>query len=278
MNGQSMRYRIPKKIEDPDKADRVVKSCARVFEILEFFDDIQREAQVVDISKALNYPQSSTSALLRSMVKLGFLYHDRHKRTYISSPRVALLGHWVSPELFREGALIELMKGITAETGDCTILATRRGLFSQYIHVVQATNPALLHVTIGSLRPIASSGTGLTLLSPLDDETILRMIRRINGESNSPDQQVNASEAMSVIGKTRKTGYCLATNMFTRGGGVICTLLPRINSSDPPTAIAIGGSADVLARHEGELSKLLLDRVAEFSAKEAQSNVRALTH
>src|SRR3546814_2678173 len=64
------------------------------------------------IADALGYPQSSTSALLRSLVGMGYLNYDAHARTYITSSRVALLGSWVNSQFFAEGAIISLMKEI----------------------------------------------------------------------------------------------------------------------------------------------------------------------
>ena len=49
-----------------------VKSAARVLAILEYFDDLQRPSTVTEIAEELTYPQSSTSALLRSLVSMGY--------------------------------------------------------------------------------------------------------------------------------------------------------------------------------------------------------------
>ena len=57
-----------------------VKSAARVFEVLEYFDRIRRAATVMEIARTLDYPQSSTSVLLRSMVELGYLEQDPARR------------------------------------------------------------------------------------------------------------------------------------------------------------------------------------------------------
>src|SRR3546814_16050692 len=64
---------------------KTVKSAGRVLEILEYFDDLQRQSTVMEIADALGYPQSSTSALLRSLVGMGYLNYDAHARTYITS-------------------------------------------------------------------------------------------------------------------------------------------------------------------------------------------------
>src|SRR3546814_3014450 len=84
----------------------VVKSAGRVLRILEYFDSVQREACVSEISRTLKWPQSSTSVLLKSLVSLGYLQNDRFRRTYRPTRRVCLLGNWVDPALVRQGALL----------------------------------------------------------------------------------------------------------------------------------------------------------------------------
>src|SRR3546814_19151587 len=60
----------------------VVKSAGRVLRILEYFDSVRREACVSEISRTMKWTQSSTSVLLKSLVSLGYLQHDRFRRTY----------------------------------------------------------------------------------------------------------------------------------------------------------------------------------------------------
>ena len=60
-----------------------VKSAERVLKILEFFDDIQARATVMDIADTLGLPQSSTSSLLKSLVTLGYLEYEPTNRTYL---------------------------------------------------------------------------------------------------------------------------------------------------------------------------------------------------
>src|SRR5215471_12160295 len=95
--------------ERPKITGSVVKSAGRVLQVLEFFDDIRRESNVVEIKDALGYPQSSTSALLRSLVELGYLNYNNTSRTYIPTTRVALLGTWIDNDLMRDGGLLETM-------------------------------------------------------------------------------------------------------------------------------------------------------------------------
>ena len=69
-----------------------VKSARRAFEILELFDRERRPLALKDILEALGYPASSGSALLKSLVALGYLDYDRDRRTYFPTMRISALG------------------------------------------------------------------------------------------------------------------------------------------------------------------------------------------
>jgi len=168
------------------KPPHSVKSAMRALELLEFFDDIQTEATVLQVAHALGYPQSSTSALLRTLYSSGYLHYNPWRRTYVTTVRAALLGSWVGTNFAREGRVMEVMRKLNEETGNAVMLATRNGLYSQYIHVIQATSAARLHLSVGTVRHLVSSGTGFVFMSQMSDPEIIRIINRSNAEGLSP--------------------------------------------------------------------------------------------
>jgi len=206
----------------------LVKSAGRVLEILEYFDDLQRQSTVMEIADALGYPQSSTSALLRSLVTMGYLNYDAKKRTYITSSRVALLGNWVNSPFFAEGDIISMMKELNEETHDTVVLAMRNGQHVQYIHVIQATSPARLHMTLGTVRPLAASGAGYALLATMTDAEITRIVMRANAEAADGEPLIKTRALLEQIAEVRRKGYAFTCDMVTRGGGIIAVPLPRM--------------------------------------------------
>jgi DNA-binding IclR family transcriptional regulator len=237
-------------------AQKTVKSAGRVLEILEYFDDVQQPATVMEVADTLGYPQSSTSALLRSLVALGYLDYDRYKRTYVTSHRVALLGSWVNSDFVSEGSVISLMKELNELTGDTIILATRNGLFVQYIHLIQATSAARLHVTLGTTRPIAASVSGFAMLSTLTDHEIRRIVMRVNAETEDGKPLVKLADVMEHVNHTREKGYAFSCDMVTRGGGMIAAPLPGPLGGQP-LVIGIGGISEVMRAREIELVSVL---------------------
>lgn len=248
--------------------NKTVKSAGRVLEILEYFDDLQLPSTVMDIASALQYPQSSTSALLRSLVSMGYLDYDPYARTYVTSTRVALLGSWRDTQFFAEGAIIAMMKELNASTGDTVVLAVRNGLFVQYIHVIQAISPARLHMTLGTVRPIAASGAGYALLCTLSDAEVTRIIMRINAEAGPDEKLIRTRELLDELAVFRARGYVSTFDLVTNGGGIIAAPLPRMGDQ-PRMIVGIGGVSQVMREREKEVSSILLTEIKERFGRRA---------
>src|ERR1700728_1826638 len=127
-------------------SESTIKSARRVFEIFEYFDRERRPLSLKDISKRLDYPASSGSVLLKSLVALGYLDYDQTSRTYFPTMRIAALGSWVHGSLFGEGDITKLMEHLHRVTDETIILGSRSGLFAQYIHVLNSGQP--LHFAV----------------------------------------------------------------------------------------------------------------------------------
>src|SRR5260370_15285009 len=97
-------------------SDPVIKTARRIFEVLEYFDDVQQPISLKDISVHFKYPVSSASALLKSMVVMGYLDYDVYSRTYMPTMRIATLGTWVQTALFGESRIVALLKHLNEVT------------------------------------------------------------------------------------------------------------------------------------------------------------------
>ncbi|HUD93998.1 IclR family transcriptional regulator [Sphingobium sp.] len=253
----ALRDRISAKFPIESK---LVKSAGRVLEILEYFDDLQRQSTVMEIADALGYPQSSTSALLRSLVTMGYLNYDAYSRTYITSSRVALLGSWVNAPFFAEGTIISMMKELNEQTHDTVVLGMRNGQHVQYIHVIQATSPARLHMTLGTARPLAGSGSGYAVLATMTDAEITRIVMRVNAEAADGEPLIKVREVLEKVAVIRQKGYAFTCDMVTRGGGMIAAALPRV-VGQPQMIIGIGGISEVMRQREDFLAQALRNQI-----------------
>lgn len=204
-----------------------IKTSKRVFEILEAFETTQRPMALKEFVDMLGYPTSSASALLKSLVVLGYLDYDRHSRTYMPTMRVSSLGNWVHNALFGEGEILPLMKKLSAFSGETITLAVQSDLFVQYVYLIPSRLPIWYTVPIGMTRPIARSGIGWLMLGLRSNEEIEHLVRRVNFRERQPSQRVVLPSLMHEIEKGRKNGYIFSKHTLERGAGCIAMLLPE---------------------------------------------------
>jgi len=246
-----------------------VKSAVRVMQVFEFFDKLQRDARVSELVEYLGFPQSSTSALLKSLVQTGYLEYLPSTRSYIPTPRVALLGSWIGGSPIRDGSVGRLMDELSAETGETIVLACSNGIYAKYIHVVEATNLMRMHVPIGSQRFLAWSAVGIPLIGDMSDDEIRLLVKRTNAETPSRHKAVDVNQTLAYVEQFRKRGYFFSPGLVTPGAGMICMRLPaNASTSDRPLAIGIGGLRETIEKQQARFARLLRDAIARYIGPE----------
>jgi DNA-binding IclR family transcriptional regulator len=251
------------RIEESDSLDATVKSAERVLKILEYFDDIQTSATVMDIADTLKLPQSSTSALLRTLTTLGYLDNDRSKRTYIPTGRVALLGSWTNPDLVVGGRAVELVRDINEETGHTVLLVTRREQEIQLIHSIHDRAPDRPYVSRGARRSLVASATGYVLLAPVPDAEIRKMVFRYNANKRRTGPEIDTNELLAIVRKARIDGYAVRSSTQLIGGASLA--VPLLGSAGRIFALAVGSSvSEEIFGNQQELLALIRSKVKYY--------------
>ncbi len=237
---------------DPKK----IKSAQRVLEVLEYFNGDRQEGTVMDIARTYGYPQSSTSELLSCLVALGYLHRDLRARTYRPSTRVAVLGAWVQPELFRKGSLLPMMDELASDSGATVVLAARVGLCVQYFHAVdpQGTTSGL---KTGDSAALLHSAPGKTLLATSSVDQVRKLIHRLNAESDE-SLRVRPDEMLAEIESVRARGYAIQLDGDT---AMVSVLLPQ-SSANEQLALCISAPRATVEENESQFVQLLRAAVA----------------
>jgi len=234
------------------------RSIKRTLEVLEYFDSEHTAVSVSEISRALGYPQSSTSILLKSLRELGYLHYDRARRSYRPTARVALLGRGVQAHLFGDGSVMAAMEEIGQQTGEMVILAVPEGIVVRYVYVIPATNPMRMHLRTGAVRPMMGSAVGHLFLSALSTAELAAELARLH--QVQAETLIDDEELMRQIRRIRRVGHSLSTHTVTPGGGIVAILLPgEFNGSR--LAIGIGGVAETITANEKRFVGIMQDAV-----------------
>jgi DNA-binding IclR family transcriptional regulator len=228
----------------PDK--KAVKSAQRVLEVLEYLSDDCRAVKVMDLSRALGYPQSSTSELLSSLVHLGYLRLDRAKRTFHPTARIAALGRMVRPELFGKGTLVELVETVNRQF-DCPVIVAMLHQVSLELVCARGFDRPLSRLVRPS--PLRSS-MGKVLLAQWSDQRVRALIHRLSAEQTQAEP-MPVSAYLEEINDIRKRGHA-RTPSAAKGRQTVSIALP-VGEGDPLSlAVLVTDSLD-----EGEVAEVV---------------------
>jgi len=189
----------------PQFGGSIVKSAQRVLELFELFSDVRTGLTVADVASKLKMPQSSTSSLLRSLHTLGYLSIDHQDRTYSPTVRVALLGHWIDPQLVSEGPIIAMARELSEKTGVDSLLAIRNKLHVQVIYRRYPPNPKS-HGPTGSGSFLVLAATGHVLMCDMPDREVTLLVSATNAQLVERPS-VDARRLMAGLADVRRQGY-----------------------------------------------------------------------
>ena len=201
--------------------EKKIKSADRVLEIFEMFNERRTAVTVMDVARALNAPQSSTSELLGSLVRRGYLVRERGARMFRPTARVALLGAWVHPALFRNGTLLKMMDNLREQTGLGVVLSSMVGISLQHVHTVGELPEEMLGE---SGCRLLHSPFGHVILSMKFSQEVRLLVQRINAECDL-DVHVLHKELSERLLAVSKRG--VAVDEVVPGWSAIAVLLPQ---------------------------------------------------
>lgn len=245
-------------------ASRTIKSAHRVLEILEYFDQDRPHATVMDMSRTLNYPQSSTSELLRCLTRLGYLHYNRVRRTYSPTARVALLGAWVKPALFRGGPLLSAIDDLARLTGETVLLSTASNYVVQHLHVIHGDVEHAIDAHGGETRPLLHSVQGRLLLSSYRNEHIRSAAHRLNADEADLSKHVRIADVVAELDALRDKGW--AIDCGEDGIGSVAVLLPPRRHMDR-LVISVLAPSGVIEQRGEEFLGMLIEHKEQIAAQ-----------
>ncbi len=242
--------------------EKKIKSADRVLEIFEMFSADRQFVTVMDVARTLNVPQSSTSELLGSLVRRGYLHRDRSARTFRPTARVALLGAWVQPQLFRHGRLLPMMDRLQEDTGETVVLGSMIGLEVEHVHVVGDGLPAGL--ASGTAHHVLHSPFGISLLSVMYRENVRKLVHRLNAESDA-SLHVRYTDLEPQLNRASRQGYVVGD--LGSGLAAVAVLLPH-QLSEEQLVVGFAGPVERINAQSDQLVQTLRGAIANgFSSR-----------
>jgi DNA-binding IclR family transcriptional regulator len=244
-----------------DTGTHLVKSARRVLEVLEYFDRENPSATVTEIARALSYPQSSTSVLLRCLRQLGYLYYNRFHRTYRLTARAALIGCWAEDANFRGGKMIRLVDAVAEQVDQTVSLSANNCDYQMYhVHVVRGSSPEALPIRSGDSEPVLHSAPGELALASYPEPQARLALHRLNADQEDPALRVNVNDKLAELRVLRDRGWTIRVPADSAAPAVVAVLMPRRKGADRLTLSVVAPSHVIAERGEEFLKIILAER------------------
>ena len=191
--------------KEESRTDMVGKALG----LLVLLGDEPRGASAAELSRRAELPFSTTYRLLGSLTRDGFVDYEPDGRRYHLGLRIFQLGQRVSNHHGFAGTALPILRRVTEETGEATILSVRDG--NHHLTVNKVDGPQTFRVTSdpGHLGALHTTSVGKALVAFADGATRSQLVEDLELEPLT-EFSITDREAFRVeIELVRKRGYAV---------------------------------------------------------------------
>jgi DNA-binding IclR family transcriptional regulator len=214
--------RAPASIPDVAGAQLVVRAISLILHLR----DSGRPLSATALSDALGIAPSSTYRLLQTLELSGFV-ERRGRGEFALGLRLLDLGRAVRGRVDEELApALAVMKAITAETGESSLLTMRAGMTVVGVLTVDSPRPVRLTLSADHAGPLTRGASGKVFLPWVPARILDAAIAREEALADGP----TGAELRETIEQIRRDGYCVTVSELDPGTvGVAAPILAAPN-------------------------------------------------
>ena len=181
----------------------------KALSLLVLLGDEPRGASAADISRRAGLPFSTTYRLLGSLTRDGFVDYEPDGRRYHLGLRIFQLGQRVSNHHGFAGTATPVLRRVTEQTAEATILSVRDGL--HHLTVSKVDGPQTFRVTSdpGHLGSLSATAVGKVLVAFAEDAEREPLIADLPLERLTEKSIVDRDAFRAEIEEVRRRGYAL---------------------------------------------------------------------
>jgi DNA-binding IclR family transcriptional regulator len=181
----------------------------KALSLLVLLGDEPRGASAADISRRAELPFSTTYRLLGSLTRDGFVDYEPDGRRYHLGLRIFQLGQRVSNHHGFAGTATPVLRRVTEQTAEATILSVRDGL--HHLTVSKVDGPQTFRVTSdpGHLGSLSATAVGKVLVAFAEDAEREQLIADLPLERLTEKSIVDRDAFRAEIEEVRRRGYAV---------------------------------------------------------------------
>jgi len=271
---------MPEHVSEPKapKERAGVQSLERAFGLLKAIADAREGIGLAELSKTVGLHNSTTFHLVKTMVALGYVRQDKHKRYRIGGALFALAAGALD-EVELVGLATPVLEDLTEATGESGHFAVRSG--DSVVVIAKTSGGGAFQLTdrVGVVRPAHCTALGKALLAGLTPGQLDRFLETCAFTALTPKTITEREPLRQEIQEVARTGVAYDDGEFD--AEVRCVAVP-IRDFTGQVAGALGISGPIwrlsipMLHKKTELVKTAADRLSAQLGHRAEQGAKSL--
>lgn len=215
---------------------RPVKSADRVLDILELLAAEPQGLTLTEISRKLAIARSSAHGLVHTLLQRGYLQQENTgNRTFRLGVRLIQLGLNVGDRLELRSTARPVLERLVSATHDTALIVVPDAGELLYLDkVVSDARDVRTDPRSSAPRPLHCTSIGKALLATLDDEAVMKILKRTGMPRATEFSIMDQQELVEDLRATRQRGYAIDRQEAVLG--VCCVGAPVRDFTGRPIA------------------------------------------
>jgi len=158
--------------------DASVRAVERALDILDCFGPDQLELSLTDLSRRINLAMSTTSRLVATLEKRGYLAKSKESQRYSLGPRIVQVGALGFSNVDMRKAALPFMRELNKLYDEGVSLYVVQGDERICVECVESSRPLRRVINVGDRQLLTRGAAGRILLAYLPEEKRAELLRQ----------------------------------------------------------------------------------------------------
>jgi IclR family transcriptional regulator, acetate operon repressor len=243
----------------------LVRQAANVLDLMEYFAQVKKPANLAEISAALGWPRSSTFNLLSTLAQRGYLYEPRPRAgLYPTSRWTWLLRDIADPKLLPV-QICRAADEVARLTEETVAIAAPSGASAVLLYVVESPHVVRFTAQVGFQMPIHITACGRALLAQYSPAERAAALKKVQYQKLAARSLLDAKQVEAEIKRAAARGW--HENVDGYATDLVGVALP-IGLPDRCLSIVVGGPTSRMRQHIPQIAATLKRELNRCTAAE----------
>lgn len=212
----------------------IIQSVDRALQILDLFEDQNKEIKITDISALTGLHKSTLHSLLKTLQSRGYIDQNEDNGRYRLGMKLVERGNFVVNSLDIRKVCNSYLSDLSNQTGQTTHLGILDGKFGVYIDKVEGRAALITYSRIGRQLPLHATAMGKVLLAFQDADIRRQILDDYIYDPIMPNGISGEAAFLKEIELVRSQGHAIDDQEHVKG--VRCAAVPLFDHRNKITA------------------------------------------